>query len=286
MNGMYEPHHYPDHRFPIIFHRDYLHSVNHLADPPPNVSDIIGEGFRTHWHEGVEILQMLKGNARININEEALSVGVGDVIVFNSNRLHRITAEKECLYRCLIINREICQGWGYDLDELEFQPLLQDERINALFDTIDEEDEGKRPQYKSIIMASCLTLMALLSRHYTVTEPLESAASVRKRALVRQVIGYINRHYEEAITLERVSATFGYSRYYLAHVFAEQTGLPMMEYLQQTRMNTAATLLAEGGSIAEIATQCGYQNASAFSAAFRRRYGCSPGQFRRRTKED
>lgn len=284
----YEFHRYPDQRFPIIFHRDYMRPYRFPAFFPPDVKVIGVESNRAHWHEGVEILHLLGGSLRIFCNEEMLQVEAGDVVVINSNHIHRMQAYKgDCLYRCLIINREICQIWGYDVDMVRFQPVVRDDRIIELFDRIEEEDREQLSFYKSVVMAACQMLMALLSRQYTIVKPAADAASEKKRALVQRIIGYINHQYGQPVTLESVSAAFGYSRYYLAHIFTEVTGLPMMEYLLQTRMNIAANLLIDGAhSIAEIAEQCGYQAPSSFSAAFRRCYGCSPGEFRRRNQRE
>jgi AraC-like DNA-binding protein len=66
--------------------------------------------------------------------------------------------------------------------------------------------------------------------------------------------------------------------------FREELGLTSERYIQQARLAKAMQLLLEPGrrdTITEIALQVGYQNHSAFSAAFRRFAGQSPVAFRR-----
>jgi AraC-like DNA-binding protein len=55
-----------------------------------------------------------------------------------------------------------------------------------------------------------------------------------------------------------------------------------MEYLSRWRISLAMDALCRGGvSLDRLADEVGYQSASAFSTAFRRRIGCAPGEFAR-----
>jgi AraC-like DNA-binding protein len=59
-----------------------------------------------------------------------------------------------------------------------------------------------------------------------------------------------------------------------------------MEYLLRWRITLAQDALNRGGkSLDRVAEEVGYESASAFSTAFRRRLGCSPGAFARRKRD-
>ncbi len=59
-------------------------------------------------------------------------------------------------------------------------------------------------------------------------------------------------------------------------------GRPLHQYLLEHRVRRAAELLSESGlSIVEIASAVGYNSASQFGVAFKRRYQLTPSQFRR-----
>lgn len=72
----------------------------------------------------------------------------------------------------------------------------------------------------------------------------------------------------------------GLSRAAFARRFTKSVGEPPLSYVTRWRMTVAADLLAQGGSIAEVAYQAGYDNVFAFAKAFKRIRGCSPGQYR------
>ncbi|HEU4825672.1 MAG TPA: helix-turn-helix transcriptional regulator [Dongiaceae bacterium] len=72
------------------------------------------------------------------------------------------------------------------------------------------------------------------------------------------------------------------SRSVLAERFARLVGYPPMQYLTCWRMQLAARLLSDGRQkIAAIGREVGYESEAAFSRAFKKTVGVSPGQWRK-----
>lgn len=83
-------------------------------------------------------------------------------------------------------------------------------------------------------------------------------------------------------TVAELAATVGASRAALARRFTELVGDPPIAYLTEWRLARAADLLrGTDATIESIARQVGYGTAFSLSAAFKRRYGVSPGMHRR-----
>ena len=284
---MYERHKYSDIKFPIKFHRNHIYAKG-SPDIPLVLSkkDIINSG-RAHWHEGLEILRMVDGTGNVHINTDVIKASAGDIIVIGSNKLHCVSvSEGKCALDCLIINYGICIDWGFDPCEISYETHFTDNEISFLFDRISQDFADKKPFYKSIILAHCLEIMALISRNHVCEDVVTDAAATKKANLTRQVMQYIARNIGEKITLKSIGDELKYSHFYLEHIFSELTGLSIREYLTETRIREAEKLLLSSDlPISEISEKCGYSNAAAFSTAFKKKCGISPMKFRNSERE-
>ena len=87
----------------------------------------------------------------------------------------------------------------------------------------------------------------------------------------------------EAWTAESLALEVGMSRSVFAERFSVLIGQPPMHYLTFWRMQLAAQRLQEGhGNVAQVAFAVGYESEAAFSRAFKRQFGTSPGSWRRK----
>lgn len=76
------------------------------------------------------------------------------------------------------------------------------------------------------------------------------------------------------------------SRTHLYRLFA-RNGETVMGYVRDVRLGRSRAMLADAAcrlTIGEIAQRCGFDDPSAFSRSFRRRYGCQPGDIRRESR--
>jgi AraC-like DNA-binding protein len=82
-------------------------------------------------------------------------------------------------------------------------------------------------------------------------------------------------------TADALAIEVGMSRSVFAERFTSLVGQPPMHYLTLWRMHLAAQLLREGHeSVAQVAVAVGYESEAAFSRAFKRQFGTSPGGWR------
>lgn len=120
-------------------------------------------------------------------------------------------------------------------------------------------------------------------------EPLERAKgyafeSVNKKYVVEQIVNYFDDHYNEKISLDQIAENMYLSPFYISKIFKSETGDTPIRHLINIRLEKAKELLVEGysGSIQEVAASVGYEDAYHFSKLFKKRYGISPSQARKK----
>ena len=105
---------------------------------------------------------------------------------------------------------------------------------------------------------------------------------------ILKVKEYITSNYRDEIRLSVLAKLACMSESAFSRYFKMHTGRTVSEFIMELRLGYASRMLVDTTmSIAEISFQCGYNNLSHFNRVFRRKKGCSPGEFRaqyRKTK--
>ncbi len=103
-----------------------------------------------------------------------------------------------------------------------------------------------------------------------------------QKIVFRKAITYIYENYTHKIECEDVAKATGYSQAHLRHIFKEECGVSIMEYVNDVRMSHAAEMLRNTSyGITDIAFFTGFSDSNYFSAAFRKKYGVSPKMYRK-----
>lgn len=92
---------------------------------------------------------------------------------------------------------------------------------------------------------------------------------------------FIEINAEEDITLAILARRIGYNEYYLARKFKEETGVSIVNYIKNVKVERAKQLLACSSlSIQEISDKLYFCSRGYFSEVFRNTTGKTPGQYR------
>ena len=92
---------------------------------------------------------------------------------------------------------------------------------------------------------------------------------------------YVDRHYMEKFSLEKMAGELYVNGSYLLRVFKAHTGKTLLWYHNRVRCEHAQELLRKKGmSITDIAAAAGFVTTSHFSHVFKRMTGVSPKRYR------
>lgn len=105
----------------------------------------------------------------------------------------------------------------------------------------------------------------------------------KSREKMKELLDFVENHYGEKISVEDAAGICCYSSSHFMKYFKQYMGVSFVEYLNGYRLFQAAMqLLSAETSVTAVAQSCGFDNLSYFNRLFRQKYGCTPGEYRRR----
>src|SRR5215813_4130042 len=147
-----------------------------------------------------------------------------------------------------------------------------------------ESAEGRTGGETVLARASELMFVEVVRRYVASLPPGHSGwlAGLRD-PYVGKALALLHDRPAESWTVESLAKEAALSRSALAERFTELVGDTPMQYLTRWRMQLAATLLrSRAASVSEAASEVGYASEAAFSRAFKKVVGVSPGAWRER----
>ena len=128
---------------------------------------------------------------------------------------------------------------------------------------------------------SAILKLMLLKLSETVSE---NALPAR---MVESLDNYIRENCSDEISNTEIGAIFGYHPFYVSRMLKEKKGVTMRQYIIAYRIKLSKRLLElTKKSVAEIAEEAGFTDASYFTKTFKTATGVTPKEWRAKFKED
>jgi AraC-like DNA-binding protein len=153
------------------------------------------------------------------------------------------------------------------------------DQATALEGEIKREMDERRPGWRDLAMGHFQHPLILISRFADKEQRISPDAMSRMAAAIRQ----IESCYENHLSLVEVAKSCGMSERTFYRVFRQATGETPNGYLKRLRLEHAAEMpCASDDTVTEIAYAVGFSDSNFFTREFRRIYGHSPTDYRRR----
>ncbi len=108
----------------------------------------------------------------------------------------------------------------------------------------------------------------------------------KKKIKIRRMIDYIDQNFTRKIKSEEVALIGGLSTSRCLHLFKEETGVPLSDYIKKLRIEYGKYLLLNTDvNIADCAIEAGFFDQSHFTKTFKQVEKSTPSQFRRKYKK-
>lgn len=181
--------------------------------------------------------------------------------------------------------------------QLTIYYFIMDFTITVTHYLKDEESISDNPEI--IQKVSHLEHKASWVRNYTdvlnyMENMLKLVLSIRKNKAIsytqtiQLTVNYIQSHYHNSqLSLQTVSDAVNISASYLSHLFSQETGTTLIEYLTNIRIEKAKELLLKThNKTYEIATQVGYSDSHYFCRTFKKVTGLTTRQYKNQAQKE
>lgn len=273
------------HKYKHILNRDCTPKLEYFCKVD-EVSSVMPRAM--HVHENlVEVLLVYKGSGIYTIDNNKYIAKKGDLIFYNSEVVHDEfggNGSNLGTYCLGISNLKIVKLGNNKIIEDNYCPIINCNEyfddILSMFDII-----RKSIDVDGIHVAefSNFLVQALVVKFRIIIEKNGDVKQIKEPSLAIKVKIYIDKNYNENISLKSIAEAVNANQYYLSHIFKEETGFSPMQYVTRRRIGEAQNLLINTQlSITEIAANVGYNNSNYFQNVFKKIVGYTPGSYRKR----
>ena len=244
-----------------------------------------------HHHDFFEIYFLIAGDVTYLIDSKIVHVMPGDLLLISPRELHQVCIQPEMsAYEryVLWVDPAVIKRLSTEISDLslgleqghnQLRLSSQDRsRIQNLLECLhreaDSSDYGADLLRESLLTQLLVTVNRLASQQGSWMDE-----DSHTNQAVAQVVGYVNLHYGETITLDQLAEQFYVSKYHLSREFSHQMGISIYQYIQKKRLLIARQLLDQGKKPNEVYPLCGFNDYTCFYRAFKSEYGTSPREY-------
>lgn len=229
-----------------------------------------------HWHGAIEFLFFLKGGLEVNLNGKTYTAKDGDLIVVNSSVVHSSKIVGAPDYYFLIASADFFKNNNLYSDKTFFTPQINTEKAKEIFNKIIFEYENEGEHSNVLITAYLMELFVYLNRKHLDSENSEISTDNKKLLMVRNAMRYLDDHFTEKLSADKIAEDLHYSKSYLSHSFKEITRHSLIGYVNLLRCQHARTMLLNNYSIKQASKACGFTEVSYFTRVFKKTMGVLP----------
>ena len=228
------------------------------------------------FHSQIELYFVNEGQVDACIKHQRQILEKNQMAVALSYDTHLFRSVGGSHSSILVIPPDICREFALTVKHKQIKnPFICDEKtvlqIKSYVEKI-KNDSGNKVKLKGylyVILGIVLENIFLEATEHTAPTELSS-----------KILLYLNQNFQNEISLQALSATFGYSPSYLSRYFKNCFGVGINQYINILRLRNAMLLLQEGNNThTYCALESGFTSIRTFYRVFKQEFGCTPMEY-------
>ena len=256
-----------------------------------------------HWHEEFEYILAVQGPLNVNVGKTRLILQTGQGVLINSGVLHAVeqAGTEGAMLHSGVFHPRLVGGMDTIFWQKLIRPLLQPgapaffhleeapwqqqvlAHLRDAWDEVAEEPFDYENQVRYHLAAALRLLSTQCADGKQKVSQQEQIAAER----MKQMLRFVEEHYAEELTVERIAADAALSESACLRSFRQVLGITPIQYVKQFRVEKAAELLRSTRlKTGEIGAECGFADGSYFIKTFREIKHCTPKEYRKRFEKE
>ena len=244
-----------------------------------------------HFHQDLELLYVVENGVSVK-EEQEYQIRKDDIAVINPNQHHTLfNCCNTIVFRILIpyrlLRKLIRDEYIIFRCNSVLYPSQEDKKLRALIETLILRYLNIEESDLSEIASILFQIIHQLSANYKLDKnSMKLYVKEHMSEKIDRILNYIHHHYFETLSLTDVADHFQVSESYLSRYFKSKTGQNFVNYLNEVRIENAANELCQtDATITNIAVDSGFSTPSVLNRIFKKKYGITPSEFRKRMEE-
>ena len=238
-------------------------------------SFVKGDSTGAHSHRRDQFLYAVEGITYVSTRHAAWILPPDRALYVPAGLEHSVSRKGRVEMRTLFIEPEAAAGLPAEAVAMEVSDLLRSLILALLEEPVLYDEEGRGALLARLILDE-------IAR----TQPSGLAIPMPRDSRLKRLCERLMREPALDLTLDRLSDDAGASARTLSRLFQRETGLSFTQWRQRVRFASAMEALVRGEPVGRVARASGYASASAFTAAFRRALGVTPGRLSGRGRDE
>lgn len=260
--------------------------------------DVISPLKSKFTNNNYEIYYYLGDNSNYSMGTTNFMLEKNNLLLIDNSVSHKPTLSGNSEYERVLIrfgndilntisDKEIIEkiiGLFDSQNKIELSNNFQQANIHSLIFKI-VSNYYSQSKYGNLFAKLSLAELCLHLVEYTenLKTPYSSELISKKKSEsnVDEILNYINDNFSSKITLDSLVEMFYVNKYYLCHIFKNETGISIINYVNSKRLSEAEKLLKFSDlSITEICYKIGFNSINHFLKLFKNTYSATPKKYR------
>ena len=252
-----------------------------------------------HWHDELEVFLVVQGSVRFRTVSGEYILNEGEGLFINSGKLHAAWSNgmEMSRFHSIVFHPRFVGGESNSVFWKKYlEPMLKNDSMRTvhlketggvhkeILEHIEDAWQLSKKEtrgYEFLVREHLSKIVYLLDSNYETSIHNLSDKQLRDAKRIKKMLGYIDEHLEDEITIENIAQSAMISVSECLRCFKTTIGVTPIQYVRQARIQKAVDLLLNTQlTITDIAMRCGFQEMSYFSKIFRQTHGVTPREFR------